>query len=63
MIFAPSFGLLDQARRGTGQALDATGFGPVETPSRIIFDLPGVRLRAYQPDGTDQASIYLGPAA
>lgn len=59
MIFAPFFALLDEARRGTGQALDAAGFGPIKTPSRIVFDLPGMRLRAYQPDGGPEGPVLL----
>ncbi len=59
MIFAPFFALLDAARRGTGQVLDAAGFGPIKTPSRIVFDVPGVRLRAYQPDGCPKGPVLL----
>lgn len=37
----------DRMRRGQGEFLDALGFGPAPTPSRIALRLPGVRLRAY----------------
>ena len=51
MTLAPFFALLDRARQGTGQALDAAGLGPVEAPFRIATELSGARLRAYQPLG------------
>lgn len=52
MMFAPFFALLDQARRGAGQALDVAGLGPVEAPFRVATELSGARLQAYQPPGT-----------
>lgn len=38
---------MDQARRWQGQMLDAMGWGPVETPSRVVFSAPGVTLKGY----------------
>jgi pimeloyl-ACP methyl ester carboxylesterase len=52
MMFASFFAMLDQARRRAGQALDLAGLGPVEAPFRIVTELSGARLRAYQPPGT-----------
>ena len=64
MIFAPFFTLLDQAHRGADQALDVAGLGPIETPFRIAADLPGARLRAYQPPGVapDAPVLLIIPA-
>lgn len=42
------FQMLDVLRRQRGALLDAAGFGPRETPYRIIAEQPGMRLRAYQ---------------
>lgn len=41
------FGGTDRLRRRYGEILDTLGFGPVTTPSRIIFSLPGMQLRDY----------------
>lgn len=44
-----SFGLLDDARRQFGYALDAAGLGPVEASFRVVAEWPAARLRAYHP--------------
>jgi polyhydroxyalkanoate synthase subunit PhaC len=44
-----SFGLLDDARRQLGHALDLVGLGPVEAPFRVVAKWPGAQLRAYHP--------------
>lgn len=38
---------LDRLRQWHGLLLDAAGFGPVETPCRILSPGPGFRVRAY----------------
>lgn len=38
---------LDEMRRQIGRMLEALGCGPVETPWRVVADLPGARVRAY----------------
>src|SRR4051812_45653192 len=42
-----TFDLLDEVRRRTGLALDWAALGPIETPSRVLAEMPGARLRAY----------------
>ncbi|HYH22471.1 MAG TPA: alpha/beta fold hydrolase [Azospirillum sp.] len=39
--------MLDRMRRMRGLMLDAAGFGPEESPFRVIAARPGFRLRAY----------------
>src|SRR3954470_23730064 len=59
-MFAPFFTFLDQARRGAGQTLDTAGFGPLEAPSRIVIEMPGARLRAYQsPEAAPREPVLL----
>jgi polyhydroxyalkanoate synthase len=43
--------VLDAARRRTGRALAAAGFGPHTTASTLVEVTPGVRLRTYSLDG------------
>jgi polyhydroxyalkanoate synthase len=38
---------LDRVRRLSGRALDMAGLGPLEAPSEVVAEWPGVRLRAY----------------
>lgn len=49
MPHATAYTLLDALRRRSGQFLAGAGAAPVETPSRIAAEIPGARLRAYQP--------------
>jgi len=51
MLNLPAYALLDQARREAGRTLDRAGFGPNEAPFRIVTEMAGARLRAYQPTG------------
>ena len=53
------FGLLDELRRNMGEAFDRVGWGPVETPSQVVFSEPGVRLKSY---GGIGPSLLLIPA-
>ncbi|HEY0845259.1 MAG TPA: alpha/beta fold hydrolase [Noviherbaspirillum sp.] len=41
------FETLDEVRKRRGMAMDRMGFGPVETPSRIVLSTAGMRLRYY----------------
>jgi polyhydroxyalkanoate synthase len=50
---------LDTARRRTGRALAAAGFGPRTTPSTVVEVTPGVRLHTY---GGDGPPVLLVPA-
>lgn len=52
---------LDQARRLQSRMLDAMGWGPVETPSRIVFSASGVTLKGYS-DSTEGPVLLLVPA-
>jgi polyhydroxyalkanoate synthase subunit PhaC len=56
----------DTVRRERGRSLDAFGFGPIETPSRVVCAWPGAELRAYgetglAPQSTD-AALLIVPA-
>lgn len=42
--------LMDQARRWFGNAMDASGLGPEEAPFSIVAQMPGARLRMYEPN-------------
>lgn len=53
MLASSAYALLDETRRRAGRVLGLAGFGPVETPSRVVATMPGARLRAYQPPGSD----------
>lgn len=52
---------MDQARRWQGQMLDTMGWGPVQTPSRVVFSAPGVTLKGYS-DSADGPVLLLVPA-
>jgi polyhydroxyalkanoate synthase len=45
------FESLDRVRRLQGLALDRIGLGRHETPYRIVFSRPGLRLRCYGDEG------------
>jgi polyhydroxyalkanoate synthase len=53
---------IDQIRRWQGKVLDALGFGPIETPSRVVLSEPGVTLRAYEDDGDEGPLLLIVPA-
>ena len=62
---AASWGLyaqLDEARRMQGRALDALGFGPQETPSRVVLREPGLTLKAYAGTSSPGPAILMVPA-
>lgn len=46
-IVLEGFALRDRSRRALGQMFDQVGWGPIETPSRILFSEPGVTLKSY----------------
>lgn len=53
---------MDEARHLQRGALDALGFGPQETPSRVLVREPGLTLKAYgEPSGSGPA-ILMVPA-
>jgi polyhydroxyalkanoate synthase len=52
------FAQLDLVRRRQGQVLDTMGLAPQETPFRVAFAEPGVRLRAYG-DGQAAGPVLL----
>ena len=56
------FAQLDEARRIQGRALDALGFGPQETPSRVALREPGLTLKAYAESSAGGPAILMVPA-
>lgn len=53
---------IDWSRRRLGEALDALGLGPIETPSRVLFAEAAVTLRAYGAGEGAGPAILLVPA-
>ncbi|HYG87216.1 MAG TPA: alpha/beta fold hydrolase [Azospirillum sp.] len=53
--------ILDQVRRTQGRLLEAIGFGPNETPFRIILNRASFRLRAYGA-ARGQPTVVIVPA-
>src|SRR5574340_586756 len=53
---------MDQARRWQGDLLDALGWGPRQTPSRVVMHEPGVTLKAYAAAGPGAPPLLLVPA-
>lgn len=54
---------LDEMRRQAGQMLDAFGLGPQETPSRLVAEWPGARMRAYHdPEQGNGPVLLIVPA-
>lgn len=53
---------IDASRRWQGKILDALGLGPVQTPSRIVFTIPGVTLRAYERAVRSKPVLVIVPA-
>jgi hypothetical protein len=49
----------DEARRHVGRGLDALGFGPDETPYRVVAEWTAARLRAYHPKQTSAGPVVL----
>lgn len=56
------FEALDHARRLQGAAMDALGYGPDETPYRVVFSEAGVRLRYYGTADRAAAALLIVPA-
>lgn len=55
------FEAIDHARCRRGAAMDRVGFGPNETPYRVVLERPGLRLRFYG-GGNGQPVALLIPA-
>jgi polyhydroxyalkanoate synthase subunit PhaC len=54
---------IDEARRQFGKGLNLIGFGPQETPHRVVAEFPGARLRAYGgADGHERPVLLIIPA-
>lgn len=53
------FALVDDLRRNVGEVFDRIGWGPVETPSRVVFSDSEIRLKSY---GGSGPSLLLIPA-
>lgn len=53
---------LDEARRIQGRWLDALGFGPAETPSRVVLRAAGLTLKAYGEASHPGPVLLLVPA-
>jgi polyhydroxyalkanoate synthase subunit PhaC len=53
-----AFEPIDVYRRSMGTMMDALGWGPVETPSRVVLTRPGVTLKTYA-DGIDDGTVAL----
>ena len=55
------FALRDRTRRALGRRFEELGWGPRETPSRVVFSTPGVRLKEYRERGAGPV-LLLVPA-
>jgi polyhydroxyalkanoate synthase len=55
------FEQMDRLRRQGGDALDLAGFGPLETPYRIVHSEAGVALRRYG-EASDGPALLIVPA-
>ncbi len=53
---------MDLTRRMGGEVMDILGFGPVETPSRVILSEPALTLKTYGEAESPGPSILLIPA-
>jgi polyhydroxyalkanoate synthase subunit PhaC len=56
------FETMDRTRRQRGAAMDKAGLGPALTPSRVILELPGMRLRSYGIPAGDAPVALIVPA-
>lgn len=56
------FAQLDESRRMQGRMLDVLGFGPRETPSRVVLREPGLTLKAYGDTARAGPAVLLVPA-
>jgi polyhydroxyalkanoate synthase len=57
-----AFEALDSARRMQGMALDAVGFGPIESPYDTVFRTAGARLRRYGTGTGAGPAVVIVPA-
>lgn len=57
-----AFDQMDGTRRWHGRLLDSAGFGPIETPYRILHAEAGVRLRAYDEGAQRGPALLIVPA-
>jgi polyhydroxyalkanoate synthase subunit PhaC len=62
MITWAWFESFDDARRLQGATLEAAGFGPRETPFRVVHTEPGVRVRRYEGGNLSGPLILIVPA-
>ncbi len=53
---------MDGIRRAQGRLFDLLGFGPAETPYRVVFQRAGVTLRAYGADDETLPVLLIVPA-
>lgn len=56
------FQVLDQFRRGIGAGLDLAALAPRETPSRVLSERTGMRLRQYLGAAGDRPALLIVPA-
>ncbi|WP_166869913.1 PHA synthase subunit PhaC [Massilia mucilaginosa] len=56
------FDSIDRLRQRAGNALDLAGFGPLPTPSRVVFGAPGLRLRCYGAGTGRRPPLLIVPA-
>ncbi|WP_167231617.1 PHA synthase subunit PhaC [Massilia rubra] len=56
------FERIDRLRQRQGKALELLGFGPRETPSRVVFSAPGLRLRCYGTGTRRRPPLLIVPA-
>ncbi|HEX8609930.1 MAG TPA: alpha/beta hydrolase [Telluria sp.] len=56
------FERIDRLRQRQGRALDLAGFGPLVTPSRVVFSAPGLRLRCYGRGTGHRPPLLIVPA-
>jgi len=52
----------DHLRRWQGKILDALGYGPLETPARVVLDEPGFILREYRDNPRTGPVVLIIPA-
>ena len=62
LALASFFHGLDSARQAAGQWFDLAGLGPVQTPSTMVLDGPGWRLRRYGTDKRQGPLLLIVPA-
>jgi polyhydroxyalkanoate synthase len=53
---------MDTSRRWQGMLFDSLGWGPVETPSRVVLSTTGLTLRAYGEPDSSRPVLLIVPA-